>query len=487
MKMNYIYTSISLLCLLSVFSFSGCELDDRMDDLTGGYEGILIDKLTGDTVSTEYYGAKIKLLDMAYGEVAQPLVYNILPSGEYKNTKVYPSKYKIWAEGPFYQQDTIFGDIKQMKNMNLTVTPNISLTIEKIELKFGIAAEVTYAYEVYNPYATSSDIGIVYGTDRYPGFRTAMNETESAKTYKRITTGLTAKTGTFTETIYLEPHTVYYLRALGKTNNSGDYWNYSKQHVISASDVDISGIPLAMKQGVTSATSAVLQWTFPESIVDKIKVSYTDKDGTTVTDLFAPGKSSYIANLPYNSTTAVSVELLTKTGESSGVKTIQIVTNALSDYYVKATQLGRPENVPLFNDRAFKMSLSKSYAEIKGPSVDPGWVTSPFRVEFIDWWNSWADPTNMPKNQDIENYTAFTLYGETKSLLDLLPFTNLETLTIRRGEDLFDTGLAIDPQVDLTVLKKLKKLSTVEIGPGVPLTESDFNDAGLAHLTIIKH
>lgn len=371
--------------------------------------------------------------------------------------------------------------------MNLTVTPNISLKIEKIELKFGIAAEVTYSYEAHNPHSTSTDIGIVYGTDIYPGFRTAMNETESAKTYKRITTELAAKTGIFTETVYLEPNTVYYFRALGKTNNSGDYWNYSKQYVLSASDVDISGIAVEMKQGVTSATSAVLQWTFPESIVDKIKVSYTDRDGSEVTDLFAPNSSSYIANLPQHATTTVSVELLTKNGESSGVKTIHVTTNQLSDYYVMATQLGRPENIPLFNDRAFKMSLSKSYAEIMAPIMDPGWTTSPFRVEFIDWWNSWADPTNMPKNQDIENYATFILYGEVKSLIDLLPFTNLEKLTIRRGEDLFDTGLVIDPKVDLTVLKKLKKLNTIELGAGVPLTQSHFTDAGLTNLTIIKH
>ena len=93
----------------------------------------------------------------------------------------------------------------------------------------------------------------------------------------------------------------------------------------------------------------------------------------------------------------------------------------------------------------------------------------------------------MPKNQDIENYATFILYGEVKSLIDLLPFTNLEKLTIRRGEDLFDTGLVIDPKVDLTVLKKLKKLNTIELGAGVPLTQSHFTDAGLTNLTIIKH
>lgn len=42
----------------------------------------------------------------------------------------------------------------------------------------------------------------------------------------------------------------------------------------------------------------------------------------------------------------------------------------------------------------------------------------------------------------------------------------------------------INPKVDLTVLKKLKKLNTVIIGPDVPLTKKNFDDAGLTHLTI---
>lgn len=487
MTMKHFYNNFKLLCLILAIGLTGCELDERIDDLTGGYEGYLINKLSGDTVTTEYYGAKIMLLDLKYGEVAQPLVYNILPNGEYKNSKVFPSNYRVWAEGPFYRQDTIYGDINHMKQINLTVTPNISLQIEKVELKYGIAAEVTYSYVLHNPHSTAADIGMVYGTDIYPGFKTAMNETGSARTYKRIKSGLTEKSGEFKETFFLKPNTTYYLRALGKGNNSGDYWNYSKQYILQTSNVDISGIPIEMNQGVTSATSSVLQWSFPESIVDKIKLSYTDRDGFAVESMFSPSVKSYVANLKHDATTTIGVELLTKEGVSSGVKSINVKTNKLSDYYVLAAQLGRPENIPLFYDRAFKMSLSKSHAEIKGPIMDPGWVNSPFRGEFIDWWNTWAAPTNMPKNEDIENYTTFTLYGEVKSLLDMLPFVNLEKLIILPGGDLFDTGLTIKADVDLTALKSLKKLTTVELGTGVPLNESHFKNAGLDHLTIIKH
>ena len=98
----YINIKLLLLAVLTL-NLSGCELDERVDDLTGGYEGAFIDRLTGEKVATEYYGAKLKLLDLEYGNVAVPLEYNTLPEGTYRNTKVYPSRYKVWANGPFFE------------------------------------------------------------------------------------------------------------------------------------------------------------------------------------------------------------------------------------------------------------------------------------------------------------------------------------------------------------------------------------------------
>ena len=65
----YINIKLLLLAVLTL-NLSGCELDERVDDLTGGYEGAFIDRLTGEKVATEYYGAKLKLLDLEYGNVA---------------------------------------------------------------------------------------------------------------------------------------------------------------------------------------------------------------------------------------------------------------------------------------------------------------------------------------------------------------------------------------------------------------------------------
>ena len=81
----YINIKLLLLAVLTL-NLSGCELDERVDDLTGGYEGAFIDRLTGEKVATEYYGAKLKLLDLEYGNVAVPLEYNAISSSFRKAT-----------------------------------------------------------------------------------------------------------------------------------------------------------------------------------------------------------------------------------------------------------------------------------------------------------------------------------------------------------------------------------------------------------------
>lgn len=122
---------------------------------------------------------------------------------------------------------------------------------------------------------------------------------------------------------------------------------------------------------------------------------------------------------------------------------------------------------------------------IYGPTIGEDWSTTDLRFEYFDWWDTWligfAD--RMPACQDIENFKSLTIQGEIQTLVDILPFVNLETLSIIKGKG-FSVDKTINPKVDLTVLKKLKKLSTVIIGPDVPLTKKNFDDAGLTHLTI---
>lgn len=468
-----------------IVSLGSCQLDERVDDLTSNYNGAFIDKTTGDTITTEYFASKVKLLDLKYGDRAVPLEYDVNPDGWYKNAHLFPSDYKMWAVGPFYEIDTLYTGFNDgAKNINLMALPNVRLDITNINVKYGIAAEVTFSYELINPKAESCSIGLVYSTSTYPGFRTAMEENVStAIVKKRIISGITEKSGAFTETLYLQPNQKFYVRALGKSDNAGDYWNYSKQVVIQTSNVDFSSLPIEASIGVSSATSAILQWAFPP-LVDEIRVSYTDKDGDLVNDGFAPDAYSYVANLPHDTDNPIKVRLISGDVESPE-QIITVRTKALDDKYVPAAS-DRPATVPFYNDAAFKMSLSWRWAEILGPSQDPSWITSPIRYEFFDWWNTWLmNNDNMPSCRDIENFKEFTLYGNVKTLVDILAFVNLETLNIMPGEA-FDTNLSIDANVDLTVLKKLRKLKKIILGQGVSLTKAHFQDAGLSDVEIIN-
>ena len=71
--------------------------------------------------------------------------------------------------------------------MDLIVTPNVTLKIKKVEVLYGITANVTFTNQVNDERSKNQEIGLVYGKEQYPGQRTAMNESESGShTYKSI-------------------------------------------------------------------------------------------------------------------------------------------------------------------------------------------------------------------------------------------------------------------------------------------------------------
>lgn len=460
-----------------LITFTGCEVDDRIDDLTGGYKGVFIDKYTGDTVYTEYYGAKIKLLDLEYGAAAQPLVYKALPDGTYQNTKVYPSKYKVWADGPFLSLDTIYGDIRKFKEMNLSVVPNVSLKIKKVELQVGIIANITFSYKVNDLASHNQEVGIVYGTTPYPGQLNAMAEGSNGSVFKRIKK-MTDLEGEFTETLYLGVNSTYYVRALGRTAFAGDYWNYSNQAIVHTGNIDVSDIPVEAQIGTSSATSAILQWSFPK-IVDQIKVSYTDKEGLLTSDIFGPDEYNYVANLPHNEKSVIRVSLIAK-GKEGPEKTIEVQTKGLEAPYIAQG------TIPFFNDLNMKYSISVYQANTKGAETgNIDWVNNPMNHEYMDWWNTWLNaPQNLPTCREMENIKELAVYGDIQTLVDILPCVNLEKLTIAAGSQ-FSTGKMISKEVNLSVLKHLKKLKTIVLGKEIPLTESLFRKAGVTQADII--
>ena len=485
---NKIYIKIAFLFIVA--TFTSCELDERLDDLNGGFNGAFIDKSSdnNEVVPTEISAAKLRFLDLEFGDIAQPIDYFAAPDGTFDNTKIFPATYKVWAEGPFLELDTIQSvNITSIIDLNINVIPNVTLKIDEIKQLYGIGLEITYSYKVNDPLSSEQQIGIVYSELKYPGFQQSAlaGENETALTIRFIN-NVTELEGTITDLVYLEPNKNYYVRALGHFTGAGDYWNYSTQEQFSTSDIDVAAIPVEVEQGAISSSSVLLSVPVPPIDGLSVNVSYTDKDGSAVSDTFQAGQFAYAANLPENTTTDVNVSL--STNDVSGNPTIvSLTTDAATDHYIELNSTRSP-NVPFYYDTDFKYSLSKRVAEEFGPSNDPSWVTSASRHVFMDWWSSWLPrPDLIPTSEYLAAINEFTLYGNITNILDILPFTGLQTLNINVGETLFSEGLTVSENLDLSPLTKLPNLTTVVLGPGVPLTEADFTAAGVTGVNIIKN
>lgn len=261
------------------------------------------------------------------------------------------------------------------------------------------------------------------------------------------------------------------------TDTYGNVYEKSTDEPNPINRATVLNMPLssAIQIGVKSATSAVLQMTLPTA-VDKVVFSYEDKDGQSIVDEFPSYAMFYLANLKENQENEIRMQIYSGADVLVDSK-FCVKTKALTDKYVDINSK-RPGNVPYYNDARFKCSFSTQWAELRGPELDPSWVTNPSRQDFFDWWNDWGMDGNAPTCADVKNFTTFKIWGYLTTFVDMLPFENLETLYILPGE-LFDTNLTIDPNIDLTILKKFKKLNKVILGAGVQLDEAKFKSAGL--------
>lgn len=147
--------------------------------------------------------------------------------GSFRNTKLYPQRYKLWVLGPiFYDSDTLEIDLTSNKNvvkdiqvtpflkMNLPVVRNV--TSSEIEINYAISGnegKTATARELYcstNPYPTTT-------TGSGPFFET-----------KKINLGQDSGTVTISG---LASNTKYYIR-IGALANGSNLYNLSDQIVV---------------------------------------------------------------------------------------------------------------------------------------------------------------------------------------------------------------------------------------------------------------
>ena len=218
---------VLLFSLLLGLLFVSCELDERNDMLSAGFQGALKDAETNEIVTTDYTGnrALLYLLDEEYGKDAQKISYNILPEGTFKNTKIYPSTYTIYAKGPFFEVDTLKGvKLYGFNNFDVKVKPYLTLKIVNKEVVKG-KMRVTFSYKLNtdDPNVSIKEVNLYYGKFKFPG-----DVDVDGNTVFKIQNNPSNREGQFTNEFYLIENTVMHVRAGGTVNVNSDYYNYSE-------------------------------------------------------------------------------------------------------------------------------------------------------------------------------------------------------------------------------------------------------------------
>lgn len=141
---------------------------------------------------------------------------------------------------------------------------------------------------------------------------------------------------------------------------------------------------------------------------------------------------------------------------------------------------------------ATKYSVAWQWVPIMGKrlGISQTWDTWAARYSAFDSWYVAGRPdlyVRLPKCCDIEDdFPSLTIYGNVTDLRDIISFINLEELTFAKAKDFLQTlnnGFA-PATLDLRPLAKLKKLKTINVKDGTPLTKDAFEKAGVTGVTI---
>lgn len=221
MKTKYFYY------LLVVIFVWGCEIDNyAKPHLT--LSGEIVNAKTGSLVpsSGENAGTFLKVFE---GNATQPLLFNTKPDGTFKNTRLFAANYRIVAVGPFKNTgDTIRVNINSDTKLKIEVIPYATLNTSSISIASN-TAKVKVSYKKVNKNKKLMELGIIWSTYPHPnisvipGGDIILNDVSSS--------GLVEGNREYTIE-NLESNIKYYIRAFALVENSGSYYNYSKQIII---------------------------------------------------------------------------------------------------------------------------------------------------------------------------------------------------------------------------------------------------------------
>lgn len=209
--------------LLLILLVTSCSIDNY-DEPNATLSGKVTDSVTNDMVENGGVNGGT-IIQLYEGNSKQPILTRSYPDGHFVNAALFTGNYKILAVGAFKMVgDTIDITINANTEVDIKVLPNIRLktTLQSFD---GSTAIVKVEYSKVHGDQTITQLAVVWSTIDNPNLYTFSGggqKTENV-TSQNLTTGemLFTITG-------LTSGTKYYIRAAGRTNAPGEYYNYSK-------------------------------------------------------------------------------------------------------------------------------------------------------------------------------------------------------------------------------------------------------------------
>lgn len=213
------------ICCCIAIAFAGCKADNYAGP-NAEINGKIVDSETGALVPS---GGSVAgtLVRFYQNNASQPLNYTTFPDGTFFNKAVFTGSYTYTAEGAFklVNSDPQSITVTTQTQVEIPVVPHIRLNLTQVTAS-GSTATYKVSYEKLAADQTFVELGISWADYKnpnrlvYKGGKTILEDVSS----QNLETG--EKEYELTE---LVSGKTYYIRAYGRTNNSGAYYNYSPQ------------------------------------------------------------------------------------------------------------------------------------------------------------------------------------------------------------------------------------------------------------------
>ena len=208
--------------LLIIMSVMSCKRDNFAPP-NATLSGKVLDNVTNDMIENGGVnnGTQIELFE---GSSIQPILSSSFPDGHFVNAAWFTGNYKLVAVGAFRMvEDTMIITITSNTKVDIKVLPNVRLKAT-LQSFVGTTATVKVEYSKVHADEVLDELAVVWSTIDNPNIFTFFGGGQEIETVtsQNLTTGEMIFTITG-----LTAGTKYYIRAGGRTNNSGSYYNYS--------------------------------------------------------------------------------------------------------------------------------------------------------------------------------------------------------------------------------------------------------------------